>query len=830
MGLLHWVNTNETNSLPVRLSLASLVKLLKAPSTSETDKNPAAICEFPKFLDSSAVMAPKTVCIVGAGPSGLVAAKTLLHNSSNSNFSVTIFDAQPRIGGLWPLEKSDGAGLLHPLMVANQSKHTIQFSDLAWEKDAPQFPKAWQVGRYLQRYLRKYCSFEEDRFRLRLGWKVEKALPIGGGNERKWRVTVKSEDGLVDENEYDYLLVSSGFFGKPMIPDLPGLNGEQTIPIIHSSRYRDLETLLPNANGKGGKILVVGGQMSGVEIAGTISSHISSAANTPGPNKVPGSYQYTVHHIIQRPTWVLPLFTSPAPNRAAAPFMPLDLPSYNLANRPQPLQNTQGHIPVTSAKITYGIYKNILGTDQSEFSPLLAPQGDDVENPQYLAAIDYYMDFVRSGLITVSKGKLDSVSANTATVSSISPSEESTTITDIAAIVLATGFEAAPSISFLPSDIQQTLSVDPSNLKNTLLLAFHGTHHPDILNLGFVGFYRSPYWGVMEMHARFISELWTQQQAGQLSPAMQRALAEDTSIQRCSEMRGDPRVSQFPMGDYGFLLQEFSTALDMEISPSILGDLPPLPHNNKPMDIITPARYTPKDLSVTQKAEVEESLRQTRETALAGLTKGKFVARAVFRSLLGEWQLERDLISKLPSHPSGHWSGTAKFLLRQGTSDGLQCVKGDDTSPSVDDENDDTDSGLEYLYIEEGIFSTNTGISFPATRRYVWRYDETTDKLSVWFVRTGDKFSRKDPKRDEEQMRADYLFHEVEFLVPTQDSIDNKNGWEAKAGHLCVEDFYDVKYQFVFNAVNLKEWRLSYTVNGPQKDYTIDGTYRRKAI
>lgn len=781
-------------------------------------------------------MAAKTVCIVGAGPSGLVAAKTLLHHASGSGpgFSVTVYDAQPRIGGLWPVEKTDGAGLVHPLMVLNQSRNTVQFSDLAWDSAAPQLPRAWQVGRYLQKYLRKYCAFEEDRFRLRLGWKVEKTLPFDQQSGRRWRVTARSEDGVVDEHEYDYLLIASGFFGKPAFPEVSGLREMHGIPVVHSSQYRNLDTLLPNGDGNGGKILVVGAQMSGVEIAGTIASHLSSAANSPGPRGLAGADKYKIHHIIQRPTWVFPLFTSPAAASPAAPFLPLDLPSYNLANRPQPLTNAQGHISVEAAQIVNGIYKIVLGTDQSEFSPLLAPTEQDLDSPPYLTVSDWYMDFVRCGLIELSQGKLSSVSGTTATVSSISSQTETTNVTDIAAIVLATGFEAAPSLAFLPTEVQRILAVDPSNLDNTVLLAFHGTHHPDVPNLGFVGFYRSPYWGVMEMQARFLTELWAQQQlpGGQLSPSMQHALANDTSISRFAALRIDTRVSQFPMGDYAFLMQEFASALDLGIFMTV-GETPPLPQTGLPMDILTPARYASKGLTAAQHVELDKSLRQTHETAVGGLARGRFVARAVFRSLLGEWQLERDLVSKLPSHPSGHWSGTARFLLRQGTADGNRCaVNGTANGDTADHEDaEDDDPGLEYLYIEEGNFTATNGMAFRATRRYIWRYDEKTDKLSVWFARTGDKFARNDPRRDEEQMKADYLFHEIEFIVPEGHELGDYSGdrgWQAKSDHLCIDDFYDVKYEFLFNAVNLKEWRLGYKVNGPQKDYTIDGMYRRK--
>lgn len=167
--------------------------------------------------------------------------------------------------------------------------------------------------------------------------------------------------------------------------------------------------------------------------------------------------------------------------------------------------------------------------------------------------------------------------------------------------------------------------------------------------------------------------------------------------------------------------------------------------------------------------------------------------------------MERRINSRLATHPSGTFVGTARFLLREGAGDGREVVGGEGEGGR--------DLGMEYLYVEDGEFKADNGLCFRATRRYVYRYDEATDKLSVWFVRTDD------------QKRADYLFHEVEFVVPADE--DAGKGWRARAGHLCVEDFYDVDYEFRFEAVNLSEWRCAYSVKGPKKDYTIDGTYRR---
>lgn len=467
----------------------------------------------------------------------------------------------------------------------------------------------------------------------------------------------------------------------------------------------------------------------------------------------------------------------------------------------------QGHVSTEAAKSLHSIYETMLGTNQSEFSSNLAVTNTDTDKPPYLAVSDAYADFVRTGLISVSHGKVDSVTGNTVTVTTARG--EVSKIDNVAAVVLATGFEAASSISFLPSSVQETLSVLPSDLNVTVALAFHGTHHPAVPSLGFVGFYRSPYWGVMEMQARFVTALWAAggPASSSLPLKMAAALAEDDSIERTLALRTDPRASQFPMGDYPWLMQEFARALEIDRIPP-LGKMPRVPPIDKSMDILTPARYPAKQSSEEQRTEVTKSIQQTESTAWSGVFSAKFVAKAVFRSLLGEWKLERDLVSRLPTHPSGHFSGTAKFLLRERTRDGREAEH--DAALERDD-----DIGLEYLYVEEGTFTASNGLSFRATRRYVWRYDEKKDKLSVWFVKTDD------------QKRADYLFHQVEFIIPAQEAEDAPQIWRANAGHLCIDDFYDVDYRFNFKAVNLKDWSLAYRVKGPKKDYTIDGTYTR---
>ncbi|KAG5926635.1 hypothetical protein E4U42_003072, partial [Claviceps africana] len=593
------------------------------------------------------------------------------------------------------------------------------------------------------------------------------------------------------------------------------------VPVVHSSQYWDLPSLFRGAASARGKILVVGGQMSGVEVAGTVAAHLSSAAHAPGTSPVPDMDQCSVHHVVQRPVWVYPLHTTAGPRGAgaAAPFLPLDFAMYDQNRRPAPLANTQGHVDEEAARTAHALFQTALGTDQSVFSPQLRVTDADKLRPPYLAISDWYCGFVRSGLIALSTGRLASLGGHTATLA------DGTRIDDVVAVVLATGFDPSPSLSFLPPDVLHTLGHSPRHPEQPLALAFHGTHHPAVPHLGFVGMYRSPYWGVMQMQARFLAEYWSSSSSSSsAAPArhpdqgpLRRKLQHDDSIRRTLALRDDPRLSQYPMGDYLFLMHDFAEALSI---PRV--DLPS-PDGKPPLDMLTPSRYpSPSDDAAAQDA-AQKLRRDTLQTTMDGLTTPRFVPRAVFRSLLGTWKLERDLHSRLPTHPSGHFSGTARFHLRDKTPDGLRCAGSPGgLDPSEPGEPGEPGTGLEYLYVEDGEFKTDQGFGFRATRRYVWRYDEERESLSVWFVKPDD------PRR------ADYLFHEIEFLQPNQGCHGHGHGhdsgaggWTARAGHLCIDDYYDVKYNFAFEAVNLKDWRIEYAVKGPKKDYTIRGNYSR---
>jgi cation diffusion facilitator CzcD-associated flavoprotein CzcO len=88
-----------------------------------------------------------------------------------------------------------------------------------------------------------------------------------------WKVYVKTLKSSEEVFTFDHVIVASGFFGKPI---LWPATVKQPKRLIHSSKYRDLKGLLALRDDeppgkRGSNIVVVGGQMSGVEVAASIA-------------------------------------------------------------------------------------------------------------------------------------------------------------------------------------------------------------------------------------------------------------------------------------------------------------------------------------------------------------------------------------------------------------------------------------------------------------------------------------------------------------------------------------------------------------------------------
>jgi cation diffusion facilitator CzcD-associated flavoprotein CzcO len=147
-----------------------------------------------------------TKAFTGAGPSGLVTAKTLLHHYPKGRFAPVIFDLCTKVGGLWNVTESSGEstndvhGFIDPSMRTNLSRFTVSFSDYAWESVPSRddvvglFPQACQVQRYLEGYTERYVPKD----RLRLGCRVARTQRNSSGDGKRWIVEWEEVTTYVD--------------------------------------------------------------------------------------------------------------------------------------------------------------------------------------------------------------------------------------------------------------------------------------------------------------------------------------------------------------------------------------------------------------------------------------------------------------------------------------------------------------------------------------------------------------------------------------------------------------------------------------------------------
>jgi thioredoxin reductase len=190
-----------------------------------------------------------TICVIGAGPSGLTAIKNLKEHG----FGVDCYERETGVGGAWNWRHNRSPMYASTHLIS--SKPFTQFPDFPMPDDWPDYPKHTQVLAYLDHYA--------DHFELRphiwFGTEVVKAEPADGD---RWDVTTRGTAGYGSERIHRYagLVIANGHNWSPKRPDYEGL-ADFKVETIHSSAYKDVAQL------RGRKVLVIGGGNTGCDIA-----------------------------------------------------------------------------------------------------------------------------------------------------------------------------------------------------------------------------------------------------------------------------------------------------------------------------------------------------------------------------------------------------------------------------------------------------------------------------------------------------------------------------------------------------------------------------------
>ncbi|MGZ8241121.1 MAG: flavin-containing monooxygenase [Methylobacter sp.] len=188
----------------------------------------------------------KTIGIVGAGVSGIGAARLL----SQAGFECEVFEKGEQVGGVWAAGYHT-FGLQTP-------KSLYEIPDYPIPDSYPRVPSGEELQAYFENYAKDYNVFDKIRFNTSIT-SLEKQL------DGSWVVYyTDKKTGLSAQKPFDFVVVATGLYFDPFIPEFPGQEKFKG-KIIHSSEYRTPALVT------GRKTVVVGFGKSALDVAGDVA-------------------------------------------------------------------------------------------------------------------------------------------------------------------------------------------------------------------------------------------------------------------------------------------------------------------------------------------------------------------------------------------------------------------------------------------------------------------------------------------------------------------------------------------------------------------------------
>ena len=235
----------------------------------------------------SASLSVKRIAIIGAGPSGLAAAKYL--RAAEAFSKIDVFEQQPKVGGVWlytpeapaktsvpqttpqytpdkPLNLSQGPIFPSPMyetLHTNIPKSLMGYSDFYFADDCQLFPQRETVQEYLEKYAEDILPL------ISFSTQVESVTLAQSNGQDQWELRTKNvRDQKTQTSIYDALVIANGHYNVPFIPSYPGIsewNDKYPGSITHSKTYRS-----PGAFSNK-KVLLIGNRASAIDIGRQIA-------------------------------------------------------------------------------------------------------------------------------------------------------------------------------------------------------------------------------------------------------------------------------------------------------------------------------------------------------------------------------------------------------------------------------------------------------------------------------------------------------------------------------------------------------------------------------
>lgn len=232
------------------------------------------------------------VCVIGAGPSGVAAAKNCLE----AGLAVTVFEKNDRVGGNWVFNAATGHSSVYENTHIISSRMWSEYEDFPMPTDYPDYPNHAQLQAYFDTYARHFGVIERIRFNTTVDH-------VSRNDTGDWNVDFTDADGLSHQATFTHLMVCNGHHWNPKYPEYPGsFDGT----FMHSHDFKGVDD-----SWRGKKVLVIGAGNSACDVA-------VEAARLAD----------TVCMSLRSPQWFLPKFMFGLPSDvlgAKNPWMPTRL-------------------------------------------------------------------------------------------------------------------------------------------------------------------------------------------------------------------------------------------------------------------------------------------------------------------------------------------------------------------------------------------------------------------------------------------------------------------------------------------------------------------------
>lgn len=230
-------------------------------------------------------MTSRAVCVVGAGASGLAAARNLVA----CGFAVDVLEREDDLGGNWNYGKP-GARVYRSTHTIS-SKPGTEFPDFPMPAELPDYPHHTQILDYLRAYARR---FDLERL-VSYGVEVARVEPERPSErDTRWRVTTRraasagDAGGGEETRAYDAVVIANGHNWSPKLPAYPGAFSGET---MHSATYRTPDVFA------GKRVLVVGGGNTGCDVVVEAAQHAVRAYHS-----TRRGYHYIPKYVLGRPS------------------------------------------------------------------------------------------------------------------------------------------------------------------------------------------------------------------------------------------------------------------------------------------------------------------------------------------------------------------------------------------------------------------------------------------------------------------------------------------------------------------------------------------------